>query len=163
MRTPATMTCPRCKLLSPGTAVRCDCGYDFTSGTIQRPDPRERRNSQNYQMGVILSAASFGLGVVATVALAAVDYYSSPANGQAYPRSLDPHRLLPYVFPVVVALLPMLLPRQATRFMSALLLWGFSVLGSASIGLFYIPAAIVMLLAACARPALERPDAPYRI
>jgi hypothetical protein len=112
-------------------------------------------------MGGILSAASFCLAIAATVAIAAVDYYFSPANDQPYPRSLDPHGLLPSMFPVVFALLPMLLPKQATRIMSALLLWGFSVVGSGSIGLFYIPAAIAMLLAACARPALERPDAPH--
>jgi hypothetical protein len=29
------MDCPRCKLVNPATAVRCDCGYDLQTGTMQ--------------------------------------------------------------------------------------------------------------------------------
>lgn len=29
------MRCPRCRLISPDTAMRCDCGYDFVSGTVE--------------------------------------------------------------------------------------------------------------------------------
>ena len=31
------MNCPRCKLINPDTALRCDCGYDFESKTVERP------------------------------------------------------------------------------------------------------------------------------
>ena len=27
--------CPRCRLFSPAEALRCDCGYDFESRTVQ--------------------------------------------------------------------------------------------------------------------------------
>jgi len=29
------MNCPRCGLVNPGTAQRCDCGYDFISKSVQ--------------------------------------------------------------------------------------------------------------------------------
>jgi hypothetical protein len=31
------MDCPRCGLINPATASRCDCGYDFQTRTIERP------------------------------------------------------------------------------------------------------------------------------
>jgi hypothetical protein len=30
------MRCPRCKLENPSTALRCDCGYDFATDTVQQ-------------------------------------------------------------------------------------------------------------------------------
>lgn len=30
------MKCPRCGLISPGEAMRCDCGFDFPSGEMKR-------------------------------------------------------------------------------------------------------------------------------
>lgn len=31
------MECPRCRLMNPDTAERCDCGYDFQSGKVEKP------------------------------------------------------------------------------------------------------------------------------
>ena len=30
------MDCPHCGLINPDTAQRCDCGYDFEKGTIEK-------------------------------------------------------------------------------------------------------------------------------
>ena len=31
------MNCPRCGLINPETAQRCDCGYDFISKSLEKP------------------------------------------------------------------------------------------------------------------------------
>ena len=30
-----SITCPRCRLLNPPEALRCDCGYDFATQTVK--------------------------------------------------------------------------------------------------------------------------------
>lgn len=30
------MKCPRCGLFNPDSAERCDCGYDFKTGTVEK-------------------------------------------------------------------------------------------------------------------------------
>jgi len=35
------MDCPRCGLVNPDIAERCDCGYDFQSKTVERPYLRQ--------------------------------------------------------------------------------------------------------------------------
>jgi len=36
------MDCPKCKLVNPPTAARCDCGYDFETGTMEASYLSER-------------------------------------------------------------------------------------------------------------------------
>ena len=42
------MRCPSCGLFNPPSALKCDCGYDFTSGERPRSRPRveSRRSSE---------------------------------------------------------------------------------------------------------------------
>jgi hypothetical protein len=47
--------CPKCGLLNPEIALRCDCGYDFESRTMQEsfvppPTPEQKRRAGRDQM-----------------------------------------------------------------------------------------------------------------
>ena len=53
------------------------------------------------------------------------------------------------MFPVVVALAPLLVPLRKVRIVATVLIWGFTLLGSMSIGLSYVPPALAMLMATC--------------
>jgi hypothetical protein len=50
--------------------------------------------------------------------------------------------------PVLVSLLPVVIPRRAARVFAALLLWACCVVGAFSVGLFFVPAAVAMTIAA---------------
>jgi hypothetical protein len=50
--------------------------------------------------------------------------------------------------PVAVAGLPLLFRSRAVRILSAVLITGWAVVGAASIGLFYIPSAVMMVWSA---------------
>jgi hypothetical protein len=53
---------------------------------------------------------------------------------------------------VIIAGVPLLLRCRTARIISALALTGCVLIGAASIGLFYLPSAIAMILAASKRP-----------
>ena len=36
MSAESSKTCPNCKLVNPKSALRCDCGYDFASGKVEK-------------------------------------------------------------------------------------------------------------------------------
>jgi hypothetical protein len=64
--------------------------------------------------------------------------------------------------PVLVALVPVLVRHRSARIVSAVLLWTLCVVGMWSVGIFFIPAAIVMTVAAARRErALVPPMPPY--
>jgi hypothetical protein len=60
--------------------------------------------------------------------------------------------------PVLAALVPLLFRRQAVRIVAAIVMGGFVFISGFSIGLFYLPAGILMLLAACAEDSARMPD-----
>jgi hypothetical protein len=93
-----------------------------------------------------LAVASFVLALAAAVFVVICPVYSSGAtllqiNGSG--------AVVPVMFPVAVAMLPVLFRKQAVRIVAAILMGAFALIAGMSIGLFYAPAAILMLLAAC--------------
>jgi hypothetical protein len=65
------MKCPNCKLLNPPGAMRCDCGYDFATGEIQRLSgtsrPRTSANTlkaRSLQRSPAATAGVFSLAVL---------------------------------------------------------------------------------------------------
>ncbi len=62
--------------------------------------------------------------------------------------SQGPWVLVPIGIPVALTLLALLVPRRTVRIVVAALLWVGCVLGILSIGLFFVPAAVLMTIAA---------------
>ena len=50
--------------------------------------------------------------------------------------------------PVLIALVPLLVPRRVVRVIAAVLLWICCVIALFSVGIFFVPAAIVLTIAA---------------
>lgn len=113
----------------------------------------------------ILTAVSLALALAVSALLLVIPSYSSatesvvaPGSGSArqsvtegHATLLDvngPRILLPLGFPVLVALVPLLLPLRTLRIVAAVLLGGFCALGALSIGWFYLPSALTMVIAA---------------
>jgi len=56
--------------------------------------------------------------------------------------------------PVVLALVPAVVRGRSARIVSAVLLWACCVIGLASIGMFFIPSAVLMTIAATQRESV---------
>jgi hypothetical protein len=60
-----------------------------------------------------------------------------------------PWVIVPVIFPALVAFVPLVFPGKWSRILAAVLVGAFALISGFSIGMFYLPAAIVMLVAAC--------------
>jgi hypothetical protein len=106
-----------------------------------------------------LTIASFGLASVAAVFLLVWPVYSGFNGRHATHATLlqvnGPRVILPVLFPVFLAFPPLVFRKQALRIVAAAVMLAFSFVSGFTIGLFYVPAAIAMLLAACVRDSVK--------
>jgi hypothetical protein len=95
----ASKQCPKCRLYNPSEAMRCDCGYDFASGTVRQSyvlaDSIQKHGAEGALARVGQTDVRFGmslmiLAVIAAVALTVV-FAAMGERGVAVP-------LLPFLY-----------------------------------------------------------------
>ena len=62
------MECPRCGLINPEIAQRCDCGYDFEKGTVEKPYYKQEF-PKDIKIWAILSVVELMLVAAASLAV----------------------------------------------------------------------------------------------
>jgi hypothetical protein len=101
-------------------------------------------------------AAVLGAGVAAFAPLGRACGVSMPGGqercvGQSIFEVDGAWVLVVVSVPVLVSLLPMMRRRRAARVVAAVLLWACCLVGIFSVGLFFVPTAMVMTVAAAVR------------
>jgi hypothetical protein len=95
---------------------------------------------------------SFSLSALTSLLLFAIPAYSAWSANQLQHLTMDsvngPRLYYLLAIPMIIAGVPLLLRARIFRALSALLLIGWVVVGSATVGLFYLPSAVMMILAA---------------
>jgi hypothetical protein len=99
----------------------------------------------------LLTTTSFVLAIVAAVFVWVWPlYYDSSGRHKTLGDVNGPWALIPVAFPIFITALPLTFPNQAVRVTASVVLGLFVFLGGMTIGLFYLPAAVLLMLAACA-------------
>jgi hypothetical protein len=113
-------------------------------------------------MKMRLIGASFALAISAAIFLLVSPIYSGFNGSRPTHATLlqvnGPYALIPVTFPVLMALVALLIGKQWVRIVATILISGFVVIGGFTIGMFYLPAAILMLLATCVADSAKLRD-----
>src|SRR5262245_32656273 len=68
------MKCPNCGLFNPDSAQRCDCGYDFASGSMQRSHATDQQPQRSIPHGPAVTRSyrivSFAAGAIVATLMA---------------------------------------------------------------------------------------------
>jgi formate-dependent nitrite reductase membrane component NrfD len=113
-------------------------------------------------MRIRLSAISFAIAAAAAVFLLVYPVYSGfdgerPTHSTLL-RVNGAWVIVPVMFPVVVAMMPLLIRKQAARIVATVVMGAFVLISGFSIGMFYLPASVLMLLAACVEDSAKFRD-----
>jgi len=100
-----------------------------------------------------LTAISFSLAMAVAIFLLVWPVYSG-FDGERPTHSTLLHVngawvIVPVMFPVLVTLVPLVVRKQVVRIIATVVMGAFVLISGFSIGMFYLPAGILMLLAAC--------------
>ncbi len=107
-----------------------------------------------------LSTLAFFLAIAAAAFVLVYPLYSDFAGH--YKTLIEMNGLwviIPVMVPVVIAVTPVLFRIQMIRIIATVLLGAFAFIGGFTIGFFYLPSAVVMLLAACVDDSAKFRDA----
>ena len=78
--------CPKCRLLNPDSALRCDCGYDFLTGTMQKAPQAKRSEPSMRVLRVIVGLVAFTLPILFVVIGMHFDRSQAQPDDQIYER-----------------------------------------------------------------------------
>jgi hypothetical protein len=99
-----------------------------------------------------LTLLSLGLAIAAAVFLLMYPVYSGLNNNRPSHATLlevnGQWAIVPVLAPVVVALVPVMFPHRVIRLIAAAVLGGFALISGFTIGIFYWPAVVAMVVAA---------------
>ena len=102
----------------------------------------------------LLAEISLGLAAAAAIFLLVVPvYWGSNGGSRTLIEENGQWVIVLVMFPVVAAFLPVVFRKQAVRVIATALIIGFVMIGTFTIGFFYLPAALVMFLASCSGPS----------
>jgi len=99
-----------------------------------------------------LTAVSVGLALAATIFLLVGPVYSGFDGERTSHKTLlqvnGVWAVIPLMIPVLIALVPLIFRNQAVRIIAAIVMGAFALVSGFSIGMFYLPAGVLIVLAA---------------
>ena len=105
----------------------------------------------------IMVASAFALALLCSLILLVLPVYSGTAGRATLLQVNGPGVLVPLAIPPFITVLPVILSQRSVRIGATIALGLFCLISGFSIGLFYVPAAVLLLLAHLTKPFAQEP------